>query len=104
MYIFRFPAGTTRLRVPRKEFYAISAAYGGLDLESEKAGPAPMVPVYVGGPEPGTLLLDLRRRLAPPGTPIRARGHARGAHPKAEDCLPPRCARPPSARRASGAR
>ena len=76
IYTFRFPTGTTRHRVPCKEFYAISAAYGGLDLEAEKSGPAPLVPVFVGGPVTGTLLLDLRRAassLAPQSPPRLAR-------------------------------
>eukprot|EP00292_Cryptomonas_paramecium_P009440 CAMPEP_0113690198 /NCGR_PEP_ID=MMETSP0038_2-20120614/17634_1 /TAXON_ID=2898 /ORGANISM="Cryptomonas paramecium" /LENGTH=252 /DNA_ID=CAMNT_0000611449 /DNA_START=40 /DNA_END=795 /DNA_ORIENTATION=- /assembly_acc=CAM_ASM_000170 len=59
VYLFSFPAGTTRYRVPRREFYAITAAFSQFNLDSERKGPAPVLPVYVGGPLIGTYLMDV---------------------------------------------
>ena len=60
MYTFCFPLGTTLHRVPRREFYAVTAAFGALDLDRERAGPAPLMPVFVGGTVMGNRLIDLR--------------------------------------------
>mmetsp|Transcript_28947 Transcript_28947/g.58311 ORF Transcript_28947/g.58311 Transcript_28947/m.58311 type:complete len:122 (-) Transcript_28947:266-631(-) len=60
VYVAGFPLGQTSREVRVEELYAITAAYEAFDLDKEAQGQAPMVPVYVGGPSPGTFLMDLR--------------------------------------------
>ena len=61
VYTFRFPNGADCHKVLRQDFYAISAAYGDMDLDKERKGAAPsIVPVYIGGSVMRTVLIDLR--------------------------------------------
>jgi len=60
VYVAGFPFGQTERMVKEEEFYAITAAYEAFDLDKEAKGKAPLVPVYVGGKEPGTYIMDLR--------------------------------------------
>ena len=60
IHLLSFPFGSTIYRVPRKEFYVITAAFGEFDLEAEAQGPAPILPVYVGGTVRQTLMIDVR--------------------------------------------
>jgi len=61
--VMSFPSGVTVHRVPAKEFYAITAAYGEFDIDKEATGPAPMLPVYVGGSVKNTLMIDMRGKF-----------------------------------------
>jgi hypothetical protein len=60
IHLLSFPFGSTVHRVPKKEFYVITAAFGEFDLEKEANGPAPILPVYVGGHVRQTLMIDVR--------------------------------------------
>lgn len=60
IHLLSFPFGSTVYRVPKKEFYVITAAFGEFDLEAESTGPAPILPVYVGGHVRQTLMIDVR--------------------------------------------
>ena len=64
VYVAGFPFGQSCRQVPKDDFYAITAAYEAFDLEKESKGKAPIVPVYVGGKEPGTCIMDLRSPLS----------------------------------------
>ncbi|EKX35846.1 hypothetical protein GUITHDRAFT_165872, partial [Guillardia theta CCMP2712] len=61
--VMSFPSGVTVHRLPAKEFYAITAAYGEFDIDKEAAGAAPMLPVYVGGSVKNTLMIDMRGKF-----------------------------------------
>ena len=60
VYVLSFPFGSAVHRVPKKEFYVITAAFGEFDLDKEANGPAPILPVYVGGSLGQTLMMDVR--------------------------------------------
>jgi len=60
IYMLSFPFGTSVHRVTKKDFYVITAAFGEFDLDKEAQGPAPILPVYVGGSVQQTLMIDIR--------------------------------------------
>jgi len=62
IYTLQFPTTIKRHRVPRKEFYAITAAYQEIDLEKESKE-SYIMPMYVGGDVRQTLIIDLRGEL-----------------------------------------